>query len=325
MKAWSAVILLLFFFDCSGSQAKQDEDPEFSIIRFDNQIYQYLTQNEPNDGLLQNERDFLDEYGEKVIGVGRSDSVGFYERLQAFFSEPTLMGLYQDEQAQFTDISEINNELSQAMEKLFEAFPDLKKPRIYMHFSGLNQNVIVTDEILSLSADKYLGTDYPLYQRFFYDYQRQQMSPDRIVPDYLLGFLMANFPFEGREDVLLDRMLYEGKLRYILSCFLPNRNAWEWVGYNEAQYTWSVENQSKIWKKILENRHLYTPDFIITSQYLNEAPYTAPLTPESPCRIGIWLGFRIISAYMKLHPDVSLPELIEKTDYQELLKLSKFK
>ena len=325
MKAWGAVILLLLFCDCSGKQAKKETNPDFSIIRFDSLLYQYLTQSEPDSSLLKTEKDFLDEYGEKIMGIGRSDSGGFYDRLQAFFSEPTLMSLYQDQQTQFADISEINFELSLAMKKLFETFPDLKKPRIYMHVSGLNQNVIVSDEILSLSIDKYLGADYPLYQQFFYDYQLQLMSPDRIVPDYLLGFLMANFPFKGKEDVLLDRMLYEGKLRYILSCLLPTRKTWEWVGYNEEQYAWSVENQSKIWKTILENRHLYTPDYILTSQYLKDSPYTAPLTPDSPGRVGVWLGFQIVAAYMKLYPEVSLPELMEKTDYQELLKLSKFK
>lgn len=323
MKTRNLCLLLLFFSACSGKQAQGEINPDFSITRFDTQLYKYLVQNQP-DNALQKEKNFLDEYGEKIIGIGKSDSVGFYNRLRTFFFEPTLMDLYKNEQEKFADIAEINAELSQAMEKLFEAFPDLKKPKIYLHVSGFNQNVIVTDEILSLSADKYLGADYPLYQQFFYDYQRQQMSPDRIVPDYLLGFLLANFPFAGREDVLLDRMLYEGKLRYILSVLLPGRKVWEFVGYNENQYAWCVKNQSQIWKTLLKNQHLFSPDYIITGQYLNEAPNTAPLTPESPGRVGEWLGFQIITKYMQLHSNVNLQELIRKTDYQELLKSSKY-
>jgi hypothetical protein len=301
-----------------------ESNSDLQIIRFDEHLYRYLTQNDSGN-LLDEHSSFLNEYGEKVIYVGKPDSLGFQERLHAFFSEPALMALYRDEQSKFADISEINAELSYGMEILLSNFPQLQRPRIYMHVSGLNQNVIVTDEILSLSADKYLGADYPFYQDFFYEYQRQLMSPDRIVPDYLLGFMMANFPFEGNEEILSDRMLYEGKLRYLLSQCIPNREIWEYVGYNKEQYTWCMNHQSKIWKSILENQHLFKPDYVTTSQYLKEAPYTASLPTESPGRTGVWLGYQIVVSYMKNHPETGMQELMNRTDYRDLLKLSKYK
>jgi hypothetical protein len=300
-----------------------ESNSDLQIIRMDEYLYHYLTQNE-SEKIPDEYESFLNEYGEKVIYIGRSDSLDFQERLHSFFSDSALMALYGDEQSAFSDISEINAELSQGMEILLSNFPQLKQPKIYMHVSGLNQNVIVTDEILSLSADKYLGANYPLYQDFFYEYQRQLMSRDRIVPDYLLGFMMANLPFEGNDEVLLDRMLYEGKLRYLLSQFIPDREVWEYVGYNKEQYTWCVTYQSKIWKSILENQHLFHPDYVTTSQYLNEAPYTASLPVESPGRAGIWLGYQIIVSYMKNYPKTGMQELMNRTDYKELLKLSKY-
>jgi hypothetical protein len=297
---------------------------DLQIIRFDVYLYHYLTQNN-NDKIPDKYESFLNEYCEKVIYIGKPDSLGFQERLRSFFSDPTLMTLYGDEQSTFSDISEINAELSHGMEILLSNFPHFTQPEIYMHVSGLNQNVIVTGEILSLSADKYLGTDYPVYQDFFYDYQRPLMSPDRIVPDYLLGFMMANLPFEGNDEILLERMLYEGKLRYLLSQFIPDREVWEYVGYNKEQYTWCTTYQSKIWKTILENQHLFPPDYKTTSQYLKEAPYTASLPVESPGRVGIWLGYQIIASYMKNHPETGMQELMNLTDYKELLKLSRYK
>ena len=194
-----------------------------------------------------------------------------------------------------------------------------------MHVSGLNQNVIVTDSILSLSADKYLGTDFLLYQEFFYDYQLQQMTPERIVPDYLLGFLYSEFPFEESENTLLRHMLYEGKLRYILSLMLPERKAWEFFGYTEEQYNWCVKSESRIWKTILQQKQLYATDYLTISQYVNEAPHTAPLTSSSPGRVGVWVGFRIIASYMKQHTETTLQELINRTDYQQLFIEAKYK
>ena len=324
MQAFSFLFFFLFTFGCSGKEVHGELNSDLEIIRFDESLYSFLIQNATEETVLHH-KTFLREYGEKVIYIGNPDSVGFFQRLKTFFSEPTLMKLYEDEQAKFQDISEINQELSSGMEILLTNFPLLKQPKIYMHVSGFNQNIIVTDEIVSISADKYLGADYPLYQKFFFDYQRQLMSPNRIVPDCLIGFMMANLPFKGNDDILLDKILYEGKLRYILSQLIPNREDWEYVGYDKEQYAWCSTHQSLIWKSILENQHLFNPNYMITSQYVKEAPYTASLPTESPGRVGIWLGYQIIVSYMKNHPATSLSELMDMTNYQELLKRAKYK
>jgi len=317
------IITFLCCFSCSGNKSNEDT-PEFKIIRFDTDLYLYLTQNGSGSD-LKNNADFLDVFGAGILAIGTTDSTGFYSRLKAYFSEPTLMGLYEDEQEIFFNLREINNELSKGLQVFLQQFLQIKPPKVYMHVSGFGQNIVVTDDILSLSADKYLGTDYPLYQNYFYDYQRQLMSPDRIVPDYLLGFMMANLPFIGDEDVLLDRILYEGKLRYILSQLLPKRQAWEFVAYNKEQYEWCNKHQSQIWRTIQENHHLFTPNYMTTSRYLTDAPHTAFLPVDAPGKVGVWLGYRIISDFMKQKPQTGWQELMDFTDYPELLKQSKFK
>jgi hypothetical protein len=308
---------------CSGNKMTGDST-EFTITRFDTDLYQYLTKNEP-DSVLKNDSGFLNVLGEGILAIGKTDSTGFYSRLKNYFADSTLMRIYRDEQEKFADMTDINKELSKGLSGFLQQFPQIKSPKVYMHVSGFSQNVVVTDDILSLSADKYLGADYPLYQNYFYDYQRQQMSPDRIVPDYLLGFMMANLPFKGDEDVLLDRMLYEGKLRYMLSQLLPDRQAWEYVGYNKEQNEWCVRHEPLIWKTILEKRHLFNADYMTANLYLKDAPHTAPLPDESPGRVGIWLGYRIISSYMKQKPDTGWQNLMENVDYKEILKQSRYK
>jgi len=309
---------------CCSEYKTNESAQNFNIIRFDTDLYKYLTQNK-SDSFLQDHKGFLDVFGAGILAIGNTDSADFYLRLKDFFSEPTLMGIYKDEQEKFADLKKINRELSNGLYVLLQNFPQIKPPKVYMHVSGFGRNVVVTDDILSLSADKYLGSDYPVYQNHFYDYQRRLMSPDRIVPDYLLGFMLANLPFSGNEDVLLDRILYEGKLRYILSQLLPKRQEWEYVGYDKDQYKWCSQHKSQIWSTILENHHLFNSSSISTNQYLREAPHTAYLPAESPGRVGIWLGYQIISAYMKNNHRTRLKELMENTDYQELLRDSKYR
>jgi len=315
----------LFCLGCTNPKVFGGDSLSVKINRFDVDLYQYLKNKESDEKLLRNDSLFLNVFGENVVFIGHLDSVGFFDRLRSFFSEPTLMDLYQKELEVLADVTSYEKELSYGFDLLLEEFSQLKLPKIYMHVSGLNQNIIVADSVLSLSADKYLGADYPLYQEFFYDYQRQQMSPERVVPDYLLGFMYSEFPLKGEQHTLLDRILYEGKLRYILSKALPKREMRELFGYTKEQYCWCAGSESRIWTAILQQKQLYTTDYMIISQYINDAPYTIPLTDSSPGRVGVWVGYRIIVSYMKNNPKTSFQELMEQTDAQELFKEARYK
>jgi len=316
--------LILSIFLASSCSSQSSNEDSCHLIRFDQVLYQYLRQQVSEDALLEHKA-FLDLFGERVIGIGRSDSAGFFDRLRKYFSDPSLMNLYRDEQQIFADVATVEDELEAAFRRLRQDFPEWQYPAVYLHVSGLYQNVVVGDSILSLSADKYLGADYPLYARFFYDYQLAAMAPERLAPDMLLGFLMTNLPFQGRTDVLLDRMLYEGQLRYLLSQLLPRRKTHEYLAYNEKQHAWCHKYRKRIWKTILENHDLFQTNPVAVQQYLTDAPYTAALPVESPPRAGVWVGFQIISSYMQRHPTTSLSELMRQTDYAALLKDSGYK
>ena len=324
-KILSLFILCFFVFSCAGHKIVVESNPDLNVKRFDVDFYKYLNGQMTEESLSNQYKSFLDVFGAQVVGLGTSDSDEFYESLNSYFSETSLMSLYKDQQEKFADFDFVDKELNPALVTLLQEFPNLKQPNVYVHVSGLNQNVIVTDEVLSLSAEKYLGSAHPFYQKFFYDYQLQNMTPERIVPDYLLGFMMANFPIEGTSDVLIDQMLYEGKLRYILSRLLPERNKWEYVAYTKEQYSWCENHEADIWKTILQTEHLYTSDYKLVIQYINDAPYTGAVSPKSPGRLGVWVGFRIISSYMKKHPETTLAELMKLTDAGELLKEAKYK
>jgi len=324
-KILSLLILCFLVCSCGGHKIVVESNPDLNVKRFDVDFHKYLNKQVSEESLSAQYKPFLDVFGTQVINIGTPDSTGFYEKLNSFFSDKDLMSLYKDQQEKFVDFEFVDKELNPALVTLLSAFPSLKQPSVYVHVSGLNQSVIVTDEVLSLSADKYLGADYPFYGNFFYDYQLSNMTPERIVPDYLLGFMMANFQSEGAQGVLLDNILYEGKLRYILSRLLPDRKQWEYVAYTKEQYAWCDKNEAKIWKAILENDHLYSSDYMRITQYTNDAPYTAAVSAQSPGRVGIWVGFRIISSYMKKHPETTLADLMKLTDAGELLKEAKYK
>jgi len=57
-------------------------------------------------------------------------------------------------------------------------------------------------------------------------------------------------------------------------------------------------------------------------RFIDDGPFTAPFTEDSPARTGAWLGWQIVRSYMKKHPDVKLPELLRNQDYQGILNQS---
>ncbi len=313
----------VFLFGCTERKV-YGEEAIITIHRFDKDLFEYLSGEKSQEDLLQDHRRFLDLYGENILGIGNSDSTGFFNRLTEYFSHPLLKQLYQDELKAFADISETEKLVSSGFQFLQSSFDSIQIPELYIHVSGLIQNIIISDKFLSVSADKYMGENYPLYTDFFYDYQRRNMVPERIAPDYLLGFLMAEYPIGSTGETLLDRMLYEGKLRYILSLALPSYSETGIIGYTDEQDEWCRKNESRIWKSILQEKHLYTQERLMIDKYIQDAPHTAFMPDSSPGRVGIWTGYRIILAYMKQAPQTSLQELIKNTDSQGILKISKY-
>ena len=209
------------------------------------------------------------------------------------------------------------------MHRVVNALPKEYRVPFAMHVSGFNQNVLVGDSLLSISIDKYLGEEYPLYQDFFYDFQRRLMTPEHIVPDYLAGWLMSEYPFEGKENVLLDRMIYEGKIKYLIHQAFPELKPEVLMGYTETSYNWCKENESNLWKAIIERKHLYTPDQMTTGKYFDNVPSTF-LASDAPGNLGSWLGWQIIDKYMR--ETNSTPEaLMQNNDSQAILTDSKYK
>ena len=133
----------------------------------------------------------------------------------------------------FDDISDIEKELTDGFEKLKHEVPFIRIPSVYSQFSALNESVVVGDSLLGFSIDKYMGEDYPLYKRFYYNYQRKSMKPERIVPDCFVYYLMSEYPFpmDGNRT-LLDLIMHFGKIHYVVAKIL---------NYSSVEKNWIIQ------------------------------------------------------------------------------------
>lgn len=326
-----SIFISLFFcivlLACTAQNTKVvavKSDTPVTIQRFDKEIYDLV---EKDDSLLFREiasanAEMFDIFGKGVLNMQSVDMPGFLERLVNYFSEPTLWSLYKAALEKYTDVSETERRLGDGFAFVQTYFPTIKIPAVYMHVSGLNQNVLVGENVLSVSIDKYMGKDFPLYEDFFYEYQRRLMTDKLIAPDCVAGLLLSEFPFEGSENVLLDRMIHEGKIKYLLEKAFPEVSINELLGYDEQDMAWCETNEKMLWKSIVGNKHLYTPDQITTARYFQFMP-SSFLADGAPGNIGVWLGWRIVSRFMN-ETNVSAGELMQ-AKAQDILSLSKYK
>jgi hypothetical protein len=57
-------------------------------------------------------------------------------------------------------------------------------------------------------------------------------------------------------------------------------------------------------------------------RFIDDAPYTAAFSEESPGRTGVWLGWQIVRSYMKQNKNTKLANLMNNANYQSILNQS---
>jgi len=315
------------FVACSGTSRAQMQQPgaeEPTIIRFDKEIYDYLQQ--PDSAKVVELKDkytiLLHAYGQ--ITLENSNLKTFFANLRDYFSHPMLMQVYRDELRTFADVSAYEAELKKSQEQADKYFPGRKMPKLSLHVSGYKENVIVIYDLISISADKYLGMNYEGYMNFFKPFERQQMQPQYLVRDYLKAWLLSDsiVKVTTENTNMLTAMIDEGKVLYSLSLLLPDMNADDIIGFSSQQTEWCRRNEKKIWETIVKQNHLYSTDHMVITRYINDAPNTVPLGADSPGRAGSWTGWQIVSQYAK-KTGASIDDIL-KANAQAILKGAKY-
>lgn len=328
LKILLTFLMTISFCSCSGQNSNANTiktAPPISINRFDKALFELISSEDTTlrQELINQYPQMTEILGKGILNMQSPDMPGFFNKLENFYSEPTLKSLYGDAINKYDSVTEIEQSLGNAFAWLHETFTAMQIPAFYMHVSGLNQNVLVGDSVLSLSIDKYMGEDYPLYKEFFYDYQLRKMQSADVVPDYIAGWLMSEYPFTGKENVLLDRMIYEGKIKYLVLSALPAMAPADLFGYTNESWEWCKNNEANIWKAIIERKHLYTPDQMTTMKYFEDMPAQF-LASDAPGNIGSWIGLQIVMKYID-ETNATPEALMKNENAQEILTLSKYK
>ena len=156
---------------------------------------------------------------EDVLKLGQVDEPDINTRFLVFFQDSTLQTLMSDVEVQYTDVEDLNAQLSLAFGRLAKLLPGIQLPLVYTQIGSLDQSIVVGDGQLGISLDKYLGSDYPLYLRFGYtEQQRAMMSRPFIVPDCLGFYLLSLFPVDD-----VDEHDHIARIQYVVNCVMGRK------------------------------------------------------------------------------------------------------
>jgi len=305
------------------------EQVQVPVVRFDEALMNVSKEHALEDiQLLFTEYEvFMPVFTENILGIAADDTLYLADALPQFL-EDTLYGFKatnEEAKRQFANIDYLQNQLDKAFTKIHYLYPDLPIPSIYFFISGFNASILFVDDDIAVGTDMYLGSDWPYYNRVVYEYQKKNMRKECVPIDVVSAYLFRNLPYTYTKNRLLENMIYRGKIMYVLSLLLTDYPPYEIMGYTQDEWQWCEKNERAIWNTIMDKRDLFKSESMVLTSYLNDGPFTLEISQESPGRLGTWIGWRIAESYMRHNKDVTLQQLIENSDAQEILERSFYK
>jgi gliding motility-associated lipoprotein GldB len=265
---------------------------------------------------------FFDIFTYRMIAIGGTEQENFPQLLYSFVSD-TLIRTLETNIAQKVDTVQLRKELTVAFKHYKYYFPAKEIPVVYTCISGFNQSIVTAENIIGISLDKYMGADSPFYERLGLPvYKRRNMRTEKIVPDLMYAWATTEWPKPATANTLLSQMIHEGKMYYFLDAMVPDLSDTLKIGFTKKQLDFCVKSEASMWTSLAEKKLLFSTDRMIVKRFTDDGPYTSAFTDQSPARTGVWLGWQIVRSYMKGHPEVKLADLMNNTDFQNILNQS---
>ncbi len=331
-------LLLLSCFILAACSGKNEPDVssiklDIKIERFDQDMQQLTAANvAKNLPELQTKYGwFYADYMEGMLSVGTVADTAYYQNFRTVLSQQDYQALAAEVAAKYPDLKQQEEELTDAFKRIKYHFPKQKIPRLISFLSGFAVQTPIGNDYIGIGLDMFLGADskfYPALVQSIPQYISRRFTPENIRPRVIEAFVREEiYQEKDEEQSLLDKMVYNGKVLYLMQELMPDVADSTLIGYTDAQLKWCEEYESDIWAYFMEENLLFETDYLKIQKYLTDAPFTPGLGEgqSSAPKLGVWTGWQIVKKYMEEHPETSLKQLLALKDAQSLLKESKYK
>jgi hypothetical protein len=256
------------------------------------------------------------------------DNAENINQIKSFITDTVNISIYKKTKKVFPKLDKTEKSLSKAYSYLKYYYPDYYIQQFYSYISGIyyEQPVMVYDTFALIGLDNYLGRSCRQYDELFIPkYRSRWMIPEEIPVD-VMNSVFETLPKKNFKPVkMLDMMVNAGKRMFFLDAVMPDTPDTLKIKYTKSQLKWVEKNEKNIWSFLISEKLLFTADFKQINKLMNDGPFTKGFPSQAPSRLGEWIGWQIISSFMKNNSGVSLNDLMQTTDSQYILQKSKYK
>lgn len=319
MKNFLSLFLLILFFACFAnckSDSKTSDDIakipiNVEFLRFDTLFWTAQIKDIP-ELKRQHPTFFPEQYPDSIWIQKRQDTL--------------LQQLYLEVIEKFPNEDKLDEDLENLFQHIKYYFPHFNTPKVVITTSEVDykNKIILSDKLLILSIDNYLGSDHPYYEHIP-NYISKNMKETQISSDIASVYAQKWIP-KSRNRTFLEQMVYYGKTLYLKDLWLPNTLDLEKIGYTKDEFSWIKENETEIWRNFVENEYMYSTNPKLVARFINPAPFSKfylEIDNDSPGMVGRYIGWQIVRSYME-NNNSTIQKLLT-LNAEELLNKSKYK
>lgn len=333
-----AVVLLavLSILNSCGSDPGQDAPDvsdiklDLTVRRFDQDLFA-LDTNNIEAGIQQLSQKYPKMFPLFAVEIIHDRSNPYETPAQAvdgFLRWPEIRKLYDTVQQVYGDLRWLERDLTQMFKYYKYYFPEKPVPEVVAMVSEFATDAFSAgDSLCGIGLDYFLGENYPAYftiENTSPLYIRRQLKQE-YIPVRLAKAIAQDLAGAPPGQRLLDQMIHNGKMLYIVDRLLPATPDSLKMGYTREQMEGCYANEQRVWARLLEQNLLYSTDAKKLHKLVTPSPNAPVIYQEAPGEIANWVGWQILEAYMKRYPNTTMQELLDFRDAQKFLELSKYK
>lgn len=330
---WMLYFLWGFLFliaGCAGDSLDVDIsgiEADVEVERFDTRLFEISPDSAGSaiGSIYSDFGDFFDVFNVHVINIGTASEKHYPSYLSMFINDPVNREVFEYTREVFQDMDEINAVISDGFRHYLYHHPDSLLPRVVGYVSRFNQGLFTVGPFVGVGLDQYLGADCPYYKQMGTPlYLVRNKLPERIPIDVMMAWATRTYPYNDSIDNVLNRMIHKGMLTWFVGAMYPETEERFQMGFSDDQMHWCRNNEKQMWTRLVEEKLLFSTDQMTIRKLTEDAPYTQYFTVESPGRAAVWQGLQIVRAFVERNPRLSMNQVMSWSDYQELLRLSKY-
>ena len=274
--------------------------------------------------------EFWADYSEDVLKLGPFNDTSTVVELRKFLShESTVetLGAIDTISGSEFKIAEVSKELENGFKRFHALMPTEPVPDIILMPSGFNYAIYPREHYLAIGLEWFIGHEHPILDKLppdlFPQYRRFRMHPDLMTANAFRGWMLVHFQDRGYTgQMLAEDILYWGKVLWLIKKCMPELHDHLLMDWTPDQLQWALANEEAIWIELQPSDVIFETNRTVYNRWISEGPFTraGSIPQESPDKLGVWIGWRIIEDYMAANPDRSIEELFDIREPSEFLR-----